>query len=162
MIVITTKLFGLLDKSNNFVNLNYDMNTKRIICTFINMEDASKKSCSIVYGVCGQQEIRTLQENSTSNQISLELDNLEEATYCYVATISNSTFTVNVNGTIDLGKYFNIIIDNIMSFIVSYLFLNQLLLGDSTPQANTGAIVGGVIGGLCFIILIGLYNSCRY
>lgn len=97
-----------IDQSNNFVDLNYDMNTKRVICTFVNKEDASKKSCSIVYGVCGQQEIRTLQENSTSNQIPLQLDNLEEATYCYVATISNSTFAINVNGTIDLGKFYSV------------------------------------------------------
>ena len=68
----------------------------------------SEKSCSIVYRVCEQEQVTgTVQENSTgnNNMVVLMLGNLQEATYCYVVTAKNRTFTVNINGRIDLSKY---------------------------------------------------------
>lgn len=85
--------------------MSYDITTKSIICAFINTADGSEKSCSIVYYVCGQEQvIGTVQENSTENMISLMLVNLQEATYCYIVTARNRNFAVNVNGRIDLSK----------------------------------------------------------
>lgn len=73
------------------------------------MEDESEKSCSVTYGVCGQQEVRTIQGNSTGYQVILELDDLQDTHYCYVATISiSATFIINVDGRIELGIMFKL------------------------------------------------------
>lgn len=96
--------FFYVGQNNNFVDVNYDINRGSVICTFSDMNDESEKSCSITYGVCRQQEVKTIHGNSTGYQITLELDDLQNANYCYVATINNSTFTVNVNGRIEQSK----------------------------------------------------------
>jgi hypothetical protein len=72
------------------------------------MEDESRKSCSITYGACGQQEVRTIRENSTGYQIILELDDLQDTLYCFVATISNGIFTINVDGRFEQSNKINL------------------------------------------------------
>ena len=97
--------FYVLGQNDTFVDVNYDADTRRVICAFRDMEDESKKSCTITYSICGHEDVRIVHGNSTGYQIILELDDLQDVFYCYVATISNSTFTVNIDGRIEQGNH---------------------------------------------------------
>ena len=70
-----------------------------IVCQFMNQTNISVKSCTVMYGQCGQMLAYASQGNSTvetSNYISLSVkaDHFE----CYVVTASSDTVTVVVEG----------------------------------------------------------------
>jgi hypothetical protein len=69
-----------------------------ITCTFLNQLDTSLKSCSVRYGLCDQQQIKTAQENSSSSKIILSLES--QNSFCYTVIARNSTFAVAVQGSV--------------------------------------------------------------
>ena len=95
------------DEINNFVDVSFDTTTRQFLCTFINNQDPSEKSCSVIlYRDCKEQDVLTTQVNSNETQIVLVVGNLQSdsSVYCYVVAASNDTITVNINGTITIGQ----------------------------------------------------------
>lgn len=70
----------------------------------------NQKTCSVEYGVCGQEQEYTTKGNHTSessNRVILQLLQLPSGSSCYTYTItaSDGTDTVIVKGMVDLpGK----------------------------------------------------------
>lgn len=103
--------FFLSDNTNNFVIVTYDKDAISIICTFLNQQDTTVKSCSIKYVQCQQKFTSTPKQLSAMNttvpntlQVILTFDDSDEARYCYDVEASNSSYTVHVDGTLNLGK----------------------------------------------------------
>ena len=95
------------DEINNFVDVSFDTITRQFLCTFINKQDLSEKSCSVIlYRGCREEDVLTTQVNSTNSQIVLVVGSLQSdsSVYCYVITASNNTITANINGTISQSK----------------------------------------------------------
>ena len=91
-----------LDDINRFLAVKFDSSGSTITCIFLNQQDNSEKSCSIAYGLCGENPHLSSQgvPTSTSNSIILQLqfENKTEFDYCYLVTASNGTFSVIVEG----------------------------------------------------------------
>ena len=113
------------------MRVSYDPTATTISCVYENQLDSSPKSCSIKYGVCGQ-EMSTTQGTTTVESPFMVILRLNSSTInpmnCYVVTASNETFTLMVKGT----------------------FVTQ---SNNDPAVNADIITGSVI---CVIILLGL------
>jgi hypothetical protein len=103
-------------------------------CTFLNELDSSPKSCSVRYGICGQEKY-TIQGNISDEspfKISIELNSsiVGFTNCCYIITASNGTYEIMVNGScISLP----IVIDNardlrLLSLIVLVLVIPILVV----------------------------------
>ena len=99
---LTLNLTGV---TNQFVDLSFDPASKLATCFFLNQpKSANEMTCSIVYGVPGETCTMFSCQNSrsSSNKVYLGfseanlLQSREE--YCFVATASNGTLTVLVEG----------------------------------------------------------------
>ena len=81
--------------------------TKDIVtCSFLDLQDTSRKSCAISYGPHLDMLIWSETKNSTLTNISISLTSeaQQEANIFYVITVSNSTFVVQVEGSLNLGE----------------------------------------------------------
>ena len=116
--------------TNRFVRVSYDPTATTISCTFENRLDSSIKSCSVKYGVCGQ-EMYLIQGNTTTESpfmVTLKLNS--SAVYsmnCYIVTASNETLTL----------------------MVKRKFVTQ-----SNDSVHAGVITGSVIGGIFLLSLV--------
>ena len=90
------------DVINHFLAVEFDSSASTITCVFLNQQDNSGKSCSVVYGLCGENPHLSNQgvPTSTSNSIILQLqfENQTETDFCYSVTASNGTFSAIVVG----------------------------------------------------------------
>ena len=89
--------------TNNFVTIKLNRAASAISCIFIDELDTSEKSCSVVYGLCNeaQMKLAALSPNTTSSSATLDLILSDSsATYCYNLTASNSTYEIMVEGRI--------------------------------------------------------------
>ena len=90
-----------VDCTNQFVEIQYSSATSTISCIFLSELDGSEKSCSIRYGECNQELTEMAAGNTTtSSVIMLNLTLTSSDSQCYVATASNGTYTVMVDGSI--------------------------------------------------------------
>ena len=87
-------------------DLSFDPTSKLATCFFLNQpKSANEMTCSIVYGVPGETCTMFSRQNSrsSSNKVYVgfpeanHLQSREE--YCFVATASNGTFTILVEGS---------------------------------------------------------------
>lgn len=93
----------IVECTNQFVEVQYDSATSTISCVFLNELDTSEKSCSIRYGLCGQEQTEMPADNTTTSSVILNLDLTSIDTsrmYCYSITARNRTYTVIVDGRI--------------------------------------------------------------
>ena len=81
----------------------YSINTT-LSCTFLSELDTSPKSCTVRYGICGQEEY-TIQGNVSDEspfEISIGLNSsIVESinNCCYIITARNGTYEIIVNGS---------------------------------------------------------------
>ena len=87
-------------------DLSFDPTSKLATCFFLNQpKSANEMTCSIVYGVPGETCTMFSRQNgrSSSNKVYLgfpEANHLQsQEEYCFVATASNGTFTILVEGS---------------------------------------------------------------
>lgn len=94
----------IVECTNLFVEVQYyDSATSIILCVFLNELDTSEKSCSIQYGLCGQEQTEMAADNTTTSSVMLNLDLTNTGSnlmYCYSITARNGTYTVIVDGRI--------------------------------------------------------------
>ena len=87
------------------MRVNYDPANTVLSCTFLNKSDSSPKSCSVIYGTCGQ-EIHTIQGSGidgSPSMITIKLNSsIINSMSCYIVTASNGTYEIVVNGSINL------------------------------------------------------------
>ena len=87
------------------MRVDYDPVTTIFSCTFVNESDLSPKSCSIIYGQCGQERY-TDQGNVTDGSsfvITIKLNlSIIGSNYCYNVTASNGTYEIVMNGSRNL------------------------------------------------------------
>ena len=86
---------------NQFVKVEYSSLTSTIVCHFLSETDTSMKSCSIIYGQCGQMLGDIPQVNSTAeiaNSIVLNVD--PDDVDCYIVIANNETVSVIVEGKV--------------------------------------------------------------
>lgn len=95
------------------MEVTFDEKNTKILCEFKNQDaDTSDEQCSIVYVDCQQQSIPGGKQFNTTNNVAdglqfpLEFSSGDQATYCYVVTASNATYTVIVEGSITFGKLY--------------------------------------------------------
>ena len=87
------------------MKVKYDSSTTTISCTFENQLDSSIKSCSVKYGVCGQEMYNT-QGNTTTESpfiVTLKLNlSVSNRVHCFIITANNDTHGILVEGRIDV------------------------------------------------------------
>ena len=97
--------FLLSECNSQFARVDYYPVNTSISCTFLNKADSSPKSCSVLYGTCGQ-EMDTIQGNAIDGSpfmIIIQLNSsIVRSTDCYIVTASNGTYEIVVNGSISL------------------------------------------------------------
>lgn len=79
--------------------VEYNTARSTIICRFLNETDTSVKSCTVMYGQCDQQLVKTAPGRSTieaPNYIELRVDPAWSTLDCYIVTASSDTFIVMV------------------------------------------------------------------
>ena len=96
----------LTGTNNEFVTIEFSSTKDIVTCSFLNVQDTSRKSCSISYGP--RLDMLIWSETDSSNMsnipISLTAEAQQEANIFYVITASNSTFVVQVEGSLNLGE----------------------------------------------------------
>ena len=92
----------------NFVNVAHETNS--IICTFVNRQDRSRKSCNATYTQCdGAQQPQIAHSDTSELQLVLKLMLSDLQTkYCYTMNASNDTVSVLIEGSIIGGEYDNV------------------------------------------------------
>ena len=70
-----------------------------ISCLFLSDVDTSEKSCSILYGVCNQEQTKMAVGNTTASSVMLKVD-VTGSYYCYTLVATNRTYTLMVDGRI--------------------------------------------------------------
>lgn len=97
--------FAILGQTNDFVNIRYNPSTTKITCYFLNKQDDSDKNCSIMYGLNPWQlSSKTNKSSTTTIELVLEKSQCPGQLTChYVITASNGSYTVRVEGTLDLS-----------------------------------------------------------
>ena len=89
---------------NNLVAVRFDVNEKRIMCTFKNQPTAIEKHCdaNITYGENCNRELNVYRGMGTDDTVSTsQLESLPGiADYCYVVTAISNNVTVMVEGTL--------------------------------------------------------------
>lgn len=135
------------------MKITYDEDTTSIFCRFLNQQDTTDKTCSIEYVQCQRRLISIPKQlNATDtgipNTFQINIDDSDEATYCYRVKASNSSYTVHVDGTLNLGKT--------LKLYNNKRTLYTLITGDSSRASNinTDAVIGGVVGGVLSIIIL--------
>ena len=152
--------------ANEFVRVNFDATTFVFSCTFLNNSDDSQKSCSISYGVCGQETTETVQGQFTtdgSNTVSLDLMGLKDGIYCYNVTATNGATIQNIQGTINRK------LNTCMTHAKEIHFIKQLkstklslfyfyfpVIG-ATERDNTVAIALGVAMPILFLVVLVIF-----
>ena len=83
-------------------------------CSFLDQNDISRKLCSISYGPNKRMLLWTANGSSDSSFISLSLneDGQDKTELFYVVTASNASCTLKVEGTLNLGKIHQELIDS--------------------------------------------------
>ena len=102
---------------NDFVDLKIrSINDGSVVvnCSFLDLKEFSRKSCSISYGPNKQMLIWSANGSSNLSFISLSLngDFQDKTELFYVVTASNASFTLKVEGTLNLGKIHQELIDS--------------------------------------------------
>ena len=87
-----------IECTNRFVEVQYNSATSTISCVFLSELDTSEKSCSILYGVCDQEQTKMAVGNTTSSSVMLKVD--VTGSYCYTLVARNGTYTIMVDGRI--------------------------------------------------------------
>jgi hypothetical protein len=102
--------------------------TNHIICTFVNQQDNSKKSCNATYAPCGGAQQPQIAYNDTSeSRLVLTLMLADQIEYCYTVNASNNTVSVIIEGTITgiedsiTGSECSSVIDNNINIICHIL-----------------------------------------
>ena len=85
--------------------MEYDSTASTITCVFLNLLDTSLKSCSIQYGQCSSEMMKTASTNTTTESATVTLNIHASGSICYNVTASNGSHTVIVQGNI--GDLFN-------------------------------------------------------
>lgn len=97
--------------------MRIDLISGTAVCNFLNQHEDNMKSCSIVYNHSETCGIKVLDLSSVmqsaeniSNTVIVGLPFLKhlngnDGMYCFVATASNGTYTVMVQGKFSSGKY---------------------------------------------------------
>ena len=97
---------------SSFVNVMFDVVLSSIHCKFLNQNESSEKSCSVVYGSPNQGCSTATQSSYVqhSNTVIIGLPSLRSGEskslgeYCFTITASNGTFTTKVAGRITTGS----------------------------------------------------------
>ena len=94
--------------TNNFVEVVYKDTSESsesiiISCVFLNQSDTSKKTCCVTHQLCDQ---RGPPNDEVCNKdfpysIKLDMSGYSDQMYCYIATASNGTYTVKVEGSFE-------------------------------------------------------------
>ena len=117
---------------NQFVDLSFDPTSKIATCLFLNQpKSTNEKTCSIGYGV--PRETCTIfshqSSKSSSDKVYLgfpKANHLQsQKEYCFIATASNGTFTVLVEGSMFTTGTINFYLANTHTII---LCINMFLL----------------------------------
>ena len=96
--------------TNRFVTVAIESAASTLTCRFQNNQNTIQKACRVVYGVCDQQQVFTVEGTTTAgstDRVTLQL-NLPGGTNCYTYTITayDGTSTAMVEGRINLsGKH---------------------------------------------------------
>ena len=98
-----------VDGLNNLVNVNFDVDDRSIVCTFLNQPISEIKKCvaNITYGVNCDQLLKTYSGIDTGNDVKTEpLDTVPGvAEYCFLVTATSNNITVKVEGNlVNLGN----------------------------------------------------------
>ena len=114
---------SIIECANRFVTADIELTASILTCQFQNNQNTIQKTCRVVYGVCGQQQVFIVEGNSTAgspNRVTLQL-NLSRGTNCYTYTLTayDGTSTAMVEGIVNLSRKHvlydnNIIIDRII------------------------------------------------
>ena len=102
-----------LGSMNQFVNVEFDLLSSTVHCTFEQPAlTSAKKSCSIVYGPgeqCTNLSLFSRSQSTTSNLVVIDYHPLpslqSESVYCYVLTAFDGTFSASIEGTFSTGIY---------------------------------------------------------
>jgi hypothetical protein len=88
----------------NFVNVTHK--TNRIICTFMNQQDNSTKSCNATYAPCdGAQQPQIAYNDTSESRLVLNLMLSDQTEYCYTVNASNNTVSVIIEGSTTRSEY---------------------------------------------------------
>ena len=101
---------NLTGVTNQFVDLSFDPASKITTCFFLHQPKmANEKTCNIVYGLLGERCEKLSYQNCYSNGLYDKVhlgfpepsNHLQlQKEYCFIATASNGTFTVSVEGSL--------------------------------------------------------------
>ena len=101
---------SIIGCTNRVVTVDIESTASTLTCQFQNNQNTIQKTCRVVYGVCGQQQIFTVEGNSTAgspDRVTLQL-NLPSGTNCYTyaITANDGTSTAMIEGRMNLsGKH---------------------------------------------------------
>ena len=84
--------------------MSADSTSSTLTCQFQNNQNTNKKTCSVKYSVCDEEQIFTVEGNTTlesPNKVTLEI-NLPNGSDCYTYTITafDGSNTVMVEGKV--------------------------------------------------------------
>ena len=98
--------------TNRFVIVDIESAASTLTCRFQNDQNTIQKTCRVVYGVCSQEQVFTVEGNSTAgspDRVMLQLS-LPSGTDCYTYTLTayDGMSTALVEGRVNLsGKHNN-------------------------------------------------------
>ena len=101
---------SIIECANRFVTADIELTASILTCQFQNNQNTIQKTCRVVYGVCGQQQVFTVEGITTAaspDRVTLQLS-LLSGTNCYTYTITayDGTSTAMVEGKVNLsGKH---------------------------------------------------------
>ena len=149
--------------NNRVVTVDIESTASTLTYRFQNNQNTIQKTCRVVYGVCSQQQVFTVEGNSTSgspDRVTLQLS-LPSGMNCYTYTLTanDGTSTAMVEGRINLsGKhtlyYDDIIVDH-NNFYYNYDYASCILNTDEgSTKSNVAAIVVPIVLILILIAVV--------
>ena len=145
--------------TNRFVTVDIESTASTLTCQFQNDQNTIQKTCRVVYGVCDQQQVFTVEGNSTAgspDRVTLQL-NLPSGTDCYTYTLTayDGTSTAMIEGRVSLsGKHCH---SPLILFIVynnNYYDYASYILHTDEGSTNVAAIVVPIVIILILIIVV--------
>lgn len=123
----------LSEINNNFFAVTIDLMSSVVSCRFLNQQDRTLKSCSIMYNrseSCRVDDALHLSRfrqisQDTSNTVVIglpfvkQLDGNRTGTFCFVVSATNATYTAMISGAFNIGNVLDL-----TSFSVLYCCMN--------------------------------------
>lgn len=169
LFIVIYLFLSFIECNNQFVIVTYYSANTSFSCTFLNKSDSSPKSCSVMYGICGQ-EMSTIQGNAIEGSlftIAIKLNSsIVRSTDCYIITASNGTYEIMLNGSISLPamseRADNVLLSLIVIPVITVLVVGVIIImvvGIILRRRQQHGNQLCLIYYVCILIAIGEYST---